>query len=322
MKHFKILAIAVVLVFFASCEKEYMKYTQKPEYITNPKPEFQAYFKAYDEALSLWDIDYDELYIPTSYGTAHVIVSGPNNGEPLILLHGMNASSTMWYPNAKALTEDYRVFAIDLIIEPGKSFKTVEFEEVENITAWYGEIFKALKLESYHLVGASRGGWIAVNLALHNQKKIKSMVLLSPAQTFIWIRPSANLLKNIVNLLSSPEKQVSRSLETLSSNVGNIDKKYLDQYFIATQKDSINKFMMKMMPFSKKDFQSLRMPVLVLIGDDDMINNEKTIRLAQKTISKGKGEIIHNAGHFLSMDQAEIVNKKMIDFLKSTEKDD
>ena len=206
MKYFITLSLLAALVFFTSCEKEYMKYTQKPEYITNPNSKYKAYFEAYDAALSLWDVDYDELYIPTSYGTAHVVVSGPSNGEPLVLLHGMNASATMWYPNAKALAKEYRVFAIDLIIEPGKSHKTVEFESIDNITAWYEEIFKELKLESYHLVGASRGGWIAVNLALHNQEKIKSMVLLSPAQAFIWIRPSTNLLKNIVNVFSSEEK--------------------------------------------------------------------------------------------------------------------
>lgn len=319
MKHLKILGFLAILFFFVGCKKEYMKYTEKPEYITNPQSEFKAYFDAYDKALSLWGTDYDELYIPTSYGTAHVVVSGPRNGEPLVLLHGMNASSTMWYPNAKALAADYRVFAIDLIIEPGKSFKTAEFEKVEDITAWYQEIFEALKLESYHLVGASRGGWIAVNLALHNQEKIRSMVLLSPAQTFIWIRPSVGLLKNIVNIFSSEEKQAMRSLETMSSNVGNIDKKYLEQYYIATELDSINKFMIKMTPFSKGDFQRLKMPVLVLIGDDDIINNEKTIRLAKEDIAKGEGEVVSNAGHFLSIDQAETVNKKMIAFLKSVD---
>lgn len=305
-----------VLVFFTSCKKEYMKYTKKPDYITNPQPEFKAYFEAYDEALKLWDIGYDELYIPTSYGTAHVVVSGPRNGEPLVLLHGMNASSTMWYPNAKALAKDYRVFAIDLIIEPGKSFKTVEFKKVEEITVWYEEIFKALKLESYHLVGASRGGWIAVNLALQNQAKIKSIALLSPAQTLIWIRPSTNLLKNIVNVFSSPEKKIWRSLKTLSSNPGNIEKKYLKQYYIGTKKDSINSFMIDMMPFSNKELRTLSMPVLVLIGDDDMINNEKSIRLTKEEIPRGEGYVIPNAGHFLSIDQADAVNQKLLEFLE------
>ncbi|PHR10819.1 MAG: alpha/beta hydrolase [Aequorivita sp.] len=318
MKYLQTIGLLAVLIFFTSCEKEYMKYTKKPEYITNPKPGYKTYFEAYDKALALWDIDYDELYIPTSYGTAHVVVSGPRNGEPLVLLHGMNASSTMWYPNAKAFSKNYRIFAIDLIIEPGKSFKTAIFDDLGDITAWYEEIFKELKLESYHLIGASRGGWIAVNLALHNQEKIKSMVLLSPAQTFIWIRPSVGLLKNIVNLFSSPEKQVASYLETLSTKPGNIHKNYLEQYYMNTKKDSINTFMIDMMPFANKELQTLRMPVLVLIGDNDMINNEKTIKLTNEVLPNGKGEIVSNAGHFLSIDQATAVNKKILDFLEST----
>ena len=32
-------------------------------------------------------------------------------------------------------------------------------------------------------------------------------------------------------------------------------------------------------------------------------------------LPKGKGEIIPNVDHFLSIDQAETVNKKMLDFL-------
>jgi len=296
---------------------DFSKYTDKPEYITNMQPEYESYFNAYDASMTLWEVPFEELYIPTSFGTAHVIVSGQDNKEPVVLLHGMNASSTMWYPNIQALSKDYKVFAIDLIIEPGKSFITKDFENTDQIAAWYHEIFVALKLKKINLIGASRGGWLAVKTALYNQENIKSMVLLSPAQTFIWIRPSTNLLKNIIYSLSSKEKQIQKTLESMSSNVENINKTYIEQYTIATEKDSINKFVVNMMPFSKQDFKTLQMPVLVLIGDDDMINNEKSIRITKKLIPKGQAKIINNAGHFLSVDQAEEVNKNIIEFLNA-----
>src|SRR5690606_42013951 len=85
--------------------------------------------------------------------------------------------------------------AIDFILEPGKSYKTKDIENIAQIAAWYQEVLNKLQLESYHIIGASRGGWLAVNLALNHPERIKSMTLLSPAQTFIWIRPSADLLK-------------------------------------------------------------------------------------------------------------------------------
>ncbi len=311
--------LPLVLAFFMACKNEYKEYAKKPEYITNPSGKYKAYFEAYDKTLEKWGVDYEELYITTSHGIAHVIVSGARNAPPLVLLHGMNASSTMWYPNAKALAKDYRIFAIDLLNEPGKSYKTADFKNLEEITTWYQEVLWALKLESFHLVGASRGGWLAVDIALRKQNDIKSIVLLSPAQTFIWIPPSTDLLKNIINIFSSKEKQVESSLETMSSNVSNIDKNYLKQYNIGVKNDTLPKFMMQMTPFSKSDLRSLKMPVLVLIGDDDLINNEKTIRIVKEDLSRGQGEVIPNAGHFLSIDQADLVNKKVVDFLKSVD---
>jgi len=312
MKFFTALVFSVL---FVSCTSKYDTYKKIPDYITKADASDKAYFEAYDETLKLWDVAFEELYIPTTDGVAHVIVSGPENAEPVVLLHGMNASSTMWYPNIEALSSNHRVYAIDFLLEPGKSFVYNDMESVDKVIDWYQEVFFVLELDTFHLIGASRGGWLAVNLALDNQKSIKSMVLLSPAQTFTWIKPSMDLFKNIATLLSSKEKQIAQSLESMSSNVPNISDAYLEQYYIATEKDSVNQFMSSMQPFSNKELKSLQMPVLVLIGDDDMINEKRTIEIA-KMLPKGKGEVIRNAGHFLSIDQAEVVNAKMLDFLK------
>ena len=316
----KICYIFFIGFFFIGCKNKYEEYTKKPEYITNPSANDKAYFNAYDATLADWDVPYKELYIPTTYGIAHVIVSGSESEEALVLLHGMSSSSTMWYPNIKALSKNYQVFAIDFLLEPGKSHKTKDLENTDQVAAWYQEVIYALKLKSYHLIGASRGGWMAVNLAMHDQDNIKSMTLLSPAQTFIWIRPSTDLLKNVITALSSNEKQVQQTLESMSSNVDNINKKYIKQYIIGKEKDSENKFVTSMMPFSKSDFESLKMPVLVLIGDNDVINNDKTLKLTKKLIAHGQAEKISDAGHFLSVDQAEEVNNKILEFLKNIKK--
>ncbi|MCM4151055.1 alpha/beta hydrolase [Arenibacter sp. N53] len=308
----------LLLVFFVlgvGCTDKYDKYKKTPEYITEPSASNAAYFEAYDETLKLWNVSYEELYIPTTNGIAHVIVSGPKNAEPVVLLHGMNASSTMWYPNIESLTKNHRVFAVDFILEAGKSFLYNDIDSVEKVTDWYKEVLFALELDSFHVIGASRGGWLAVKLALNDQTKIKSLILLSPAQTFTWIKPSTDLLKNIVRILSSKEKQIAQSLESMSSNVANISVAYVNQYKLGAELESENKFVSSMQPFSNDELKSLQMPVLVLIGDDDMINEKRTVEIANR-LPKGKGETIQNAGHFLSIDQAETVNEKMLDFLK------
>ena len=311
----RIFLLFTFFVLLMSCTDKYEKYKGIPEYITKASASDEAYFNAYDETLKLWNVSFEELYIPTTNGIAHVIVSGPKNGEAVVLLHGMNASSTMWYPNIESLSKKHRVFAIDFILEPGKSYLDNDIESVENVTNWYEEVLSVLELDSIHLIGASRGGWFAVTLALDNQSKIKSLILLSPAQTFTWIKPSDDLFKNIVTLLSSKEKQIAQSLESMSSNVPNISDVYLKQYKIGLEKDLGNKFLINMQPYSNEELKSLQMPVLVLIGDEDMMNEKNTIEIAN-ALAKGKGEVIQNAGHFLSIDQAETVNEKMLTFLK------
>ena len=313
----RLFLLFTLFVLFISCDDKYNKYKKTPDYITAASEADAAYYKAYNETLNLWSVSFEELYIPTTNGIAHVIVSGPRNAEPIVLLHGMNASSTMWYPNIESLSKNYRVFAIDFILELGKSYlyKDNDIESVEKVSNWYNEVLFALKLDSFHLIGASRGGWLAVNLALNNQNNIKSLILLSPAQTFIWIKPSVDLFKNIVSLFSSKEKQITQTIESMSSNKANISDIYLKQYKIGLEKDFENKLVSSMRPFSNKELKSLQMPVLVLIGDEDMFNDVKTIEIANK-LPKGKGEFIQNAGHFLSIDQAETVNEKMLAFLK------
>lgn len=311
----RLFLLITFFVLFMSCTDKYDKYKKAPEYITKASSSNAAYFKAYDETLKLWNVSFEELYIPTTNGIAHVIVSGPKNAEPVVLLHGMHASSTMWYPNIESLSKNHRVFAIDFILEPGKSYLYNDIESVEKVIDWYKEVLFVLELDSFHVIGASRGGWLAVKLALNNQKKIKSLILLSPAQTFTWIKPSVDLFKNIVTLLSSKEKQIEQSLESMSSSVVNINDVYIKQYKIGLKKDSENKFVTSMKPFSNDELKSLQMPVLVLIGNDDMINEKRTVEIANM-LPKGKGEIIQNAGHFLSIDQAETVNEKMVAFLK------
>ena len=216
--------------------------------------------------------------------------------------------------------KDYRIFAIDLLSEPGKSYKTADFNNIDEITELYQEVLWALKLDSFHLIGASRGGWFAVDLAAKSKRDIKSLVLLSPAQTFMWIPPSTDLIKNIINALSSDEKKLERELETMSNNVNAINKNYLKQYRIGVKNDTLPKFMMQMTPFPNKSLQTLKMPTLVLIGDDDVINGKKTLGVVKRNISSSHAEVVPNAGHFVTVDQAEVVNKKILNFLNNVDK--
>lgn len=289
------------------------------KYMEEVRPGDMKLFKAYNIALKLWEVPYGEVYIKTSFGKAHITVSGPENGESLVLLHGMNASSTMWYPNIKALSKNHRVYAIDYLEEPNKSQATSGLNNVEDMVEWYSEIFYGLQLKKFSLVGASKGGWQAVQLAIQKKYAIQKMILLSPAQTFTLIRPSSDMVTNLAYTINPKRKNLREVLQTMTSDVDNIKQEYINQYFIATQMASMDKLMLKMLPYSKSELNSISFPVLTLIGDKDIINTEKSLEKAKELIPNSSTSIIKNAGHFISIDQSEIVNQKMLEFLEHVE---
>lgn len=303
----------MVLFVLAGCSATKAKFE---DYSFKTKKDKDSYTQSYNKSLKLWDIPYSEEDIKTSYGTAHVVIAGPKNGKDLVLLHGMDASSTMWYPNIKVLAKNHRVYAIDFLMEPNKSTLTAKPLSIEEIAIWYNEIFKHYKLKDFDIVAASRGGWIATLLATQKSNSIDKIVLLSPAQTFKFIDQIGKTSSALMLKLFPNEKKFGKTLSAFSTHPEKISPIYKRQFYLANKYAKSNSSMLKMHPFSDKELESIQNPVLVLIGDHDIINGEESVERAKKYLVNSKVKIIKDAGHFLSIDQSKIVNDAMIDFLK------
>jgi pimeloyl-ACP methyl ester carboxylesterase len=309
----KIFFKIVLFLLLASCASS--KKAKFEDYVFETKTEKQAYINSYDKALKLWDTPYTEENIQTSFGTAHVIIAGPKNGKDLVMLHGMDASSTMWYPNIKALAKNHRIYAIDFLMEPGKSNLTAKPLSSDEIVIWYNEIFNHYKLKKFDIVGASRGGWIATLLATQKGNTIDKIVLLSPAQTFKFIDKVRKTSTALMLKLFPSEKKFGKTLKTFSTHPEKISPIYKRQFYLANKYAKSNSSMLKMMPFSDDELRSINNPVLVLIGDHDVINADESLERAQKYLPNCKTKMITDAGHFLSIDQYKVVNNAVVDFL-------
>src|SRR3954464_1246882 len=81
-----------------------------------------AFLAAYDAAMKSWPVAYDEIDIPTQFGMTHVVVSGPKDAPPVVLLHGYWATATMWAPNVAFFSGAHGVYAVDGRGHPRKTF--------------------------------------------------------------------------------------------------------------------------------------------------------------------------------------------------------
>jgi pimeloyl-ACP methyl ester carboxylesterase len=100
----------------------------------------------YREILSHWPVANEQLHVPTSQGDAFVIASGAKDAPPLILLHGSAANSAMWMRDVLQWSTQFRVYAIDMIGEPGLSAPVRPSLKSGAYAPWLGEVIAGLVL--------------------------------------------------------------------------------------------------------------------------------------------------------------------------------
>jgi hypothetical protein len=144
-----------------------------------------AYLSAYDVAMKLWPVPYEEMDIPSRFGLTHVVACGPRDAPPLVLLHGYWATLTMWTPNVADFSESYRVYAVDVMGQPGKSIPDKPIRNAADYVAWLTSILNELKLDRVFLVGMSYGGWLSLTYAVAASERVQKLVLLSPAASIL-----------------------------------------------------------------------------------------------------------------------------------------
>jgi len=309
---FKKITPAIFFLLLLSCGT-----TEKAtNYLFINKKAEQKYITAYNNTMKLWPVPYTEKDIPTSFGSAHVIISGPANGEPLVLFHGLDASSTMWYPNIKSYAKKYRVYAVDHIIESGKSVSKDGKFTINDIVPWYNEVFDALNLKKIYLLGTSGGGWNATYYTIHSKGRVKKLVLLAPVETFTHITMKPKTLTAANFKFFPSRKHLNKMLNNFSQRAATIDPLFIDQMYLGTKNTKISTNMLRMNPFTDEEFKTLTFPVMVLIGDHDILNKPEVIDIASKVLPNVNAALIHDAGHFVSMDQQEEVDKRVMEFLQ------
>jgi pimeloyl-ACP methyl ester carboxylesterase len=173
-------------------------------------------------------------------------------------------------------------------------------------------------------VGMSFGGWLALNLAMIAPERIRKLVLLSPAASFQPLVKQFMLRGMLMGLF--PTRL------TVNSNMGWMGIKdtpdapgarcILELIYLGMKHFRLPQETMRIMPgmFSDDELHALGVPVLLLIGDREVIYDPaKALARARALIPNFEGELVPRCNHDMCFSQHRIVDARVLDFLKEFE---
>ncbi len=144
---------------------------------------------AYDALVERWGVPVEQIELTDEFGTTHVNACGPADGPPVVLLPGHGATSPVWFAVAPQLADKHRVYAIDLIVDAGRSTNTGRKPKTPgDLHTWLSNVLDGLGVARTALCGHSYGAWIALTYAIARPDRVDRLALIDPTDCYLGLR--------------------------------------------------------------------------------------------------------------------------------------
>jgi pimeloyl-ACP methyl ester carboxylesterase len=230
------------------------------------------------------------------------VVLEAGSGSPLVFLHG--AGTVTGFDFAAAWSRKFRVI---IPYHPGfgPSAEDPAVDEIHDFVLHYLELFDALELRQFRLVGQSMGGYIATKFAVEHGAKIEKLVLVCPIG--IPVPPG----QPTVNFLEVPPEQLPALLaHDPQTVIKHLPAGAPPPEFIAERvKESTTAA--RVLGGGRRTFDDklprhmhrLTMPTLLIWGNQDKLTPAAQHKTWAKLLPNAAVRLFDNAGH-LVLDEA------------------
>ncbi|MFF8959522.1 alpha/beta fold hydrolase [Streptomyces sp. NPDC014894] len=249
--------------------------------------------RRYLRSLDDWPVPAERIRVPTREGETFVVVSGPEDAPPLLLLHGSGANATMWWDDIAVWSRHFRVHAVDLIGEPGLSAPSRPPLASDAYALWLDDVLEGLGVPSASVVGSSLGGWMALDYATRRPERVTRLALLCPGglggQRMGW------LFKALFLRLFG-RRGIRRSVAVTAGLSDSPTSTALDHVVLVFTHFRPRTERLPLFPDA--DLRRLAMPVEVTVGDRDaLFDSEGTARRVRENVPHATVRRLPETGH-------------------------
>lgn len=136
--------------------------------------------RRYREILEQWPVPAEHRIVATRHGATFVVSAGPPDAAPVVVLHGSGTNSSIWLTDAARWSEVRRVHLVDVLGEAGLSAEARPNLESDCHAEWLDDVLDGIGTQRAAFVGASFGGWLALDYAIRRPHRVERVALLAP----------------------------------------------------------------------------------------------------------------------------------------------
>jgi len=270
----------------------------------------QAVEQRYRDYLDQWQVPAQRRQIRTSQGETFVVACGFEDAPPVVLLHGGGTNSTIWLGDAARWSQTRRVYLVDVIGEPGLSAASRPPLKSDAYAAWLDDVLDGLGVERAAFVGASLGGWLALDYAIRRTHRVERLALRAPAGVGRQ-KYGVVVAALFLTLLGERGRRIALQLALgPTTDLGAfIDYMLLVHKHYRPRRD-------KLPIFGDEQLQALTAPLYVIVGATDrMLDSQGTARRLNTFVPHAAVVVVPDAGHSLTED-GEAIHRFLTDGLE------
>jgi len=235
---------------------------------------------------------YERYEIQTSLGKTMVWGHQTSENPPntLVIFPGARTTSLFWDfdKGLDNLGQELRIFLVETNGLPNLSEGNTPDINSLDYGVWATEVFDQLQIEKAYIAGASFGGLICMKFGIVSPERIQAAFLLNPGCLQPFSLTLKNLYYNLLPILVTTEKNVSKFLDQAvfskpNHQLSSISEKMIIDYEVFAIARYIDKTQKPY--FMNKELEKVQVETYLLLGDKDLLFP------FQKSVDHAKGLI-------------------------------
>ena len=268
----------------------------------------------YDEALARLGPGCETRRVGTSFGETHVILAGPEDAPPLVVLPGGNFLNPLCLSWFLPLAESFRLYAPDIVGQPGRSARTRPSARGDGHARWLGELLDGLGLGMAPFVGISYGAGLVLRLAGLAPGRVAGAVLVSPAGIAvgpIWPMLRETALPMLVYRARPNRERLLRAARPLLTD---LEEPYVRQLGLVYRHVKLDRELPR--AATREELAGYGAPTMLFAAEDDLFFPAgKVIPRATEIIPNLETEALPGSRHVPSREAFAHINERTTAFL-------